>query len=465
MLGVMKTYRTEQFVKCFLLVTLALLSPWLAAAERPNIVFILADDHRWDALGVMGHPFIDTPNLDRIAAEGVLFENAFVTSSLCSPSRASFLTGLYPQRHGVQNNFTPWDNANVTFFEPLKEAGYSTAFIGKWHMPGGIPELRGVDDFITFDHMGGQGAYYDTPFIANGERLVVGESPLPGVELSGYITEDLTELSLAWIEQHRDKPFALYLSHKAVHLPMTPSSDWDGRYDGEPVQLPPEADSWLAFADGNFKHFLWDPLEAKMRDYAETAAAMDEQIGRLLTRLDELGLADNTVLIYAGDNGYLWGEHRLIDKRWSYEESIRIPFLLRYPRRLVEPGRRHSSMVLNLDLAPTLLELAGVAPPQAMQGKSLVPIIDGDDSPVRDAWIYKYFEDFPYPVPDQTALRTERYKLVDYKRGRKDELFDLSDDPLEKNNLIDEPERAAQVQALRARLASMVARIEQGNAP
>ena len=444
---------------------MCLLPQAVLAADRPNIVFILSDDHRWDTLGVMGHPFVETPNLDSIAEQGVLFENAFVTSSLCSPSRASFLTGQYPQQHGVQNNFTPWDNASVTFLEHLKEGGYQTAFIGKWHMPGGIPKLRGVDQFITFDHMGGQGAYYGTPFIANGQRLKVGESPFEGVALSGYITEDLTQLAMTWIEQVQDQPFALYLSHKALHLPMTPSKAWAGRYDKEHVELPPEADSWLAFADGNFKHFLWDPLEAKMRDYAETAAAMDEQIGLLLRQLDKLGLADNTVLVYAGDNGYLWGEHRLIDKRWSYEESIRIPFIIRYPNRLRDPGRRHASMVLNLDLAPTLLELAELEVPATMQGKSLASMIDGDETPVRDAWVYKYFEDFPYPVPDQTALRGDQYKLITYRRGKKDELFDLAVDPGEHNNLIDKPSQQQRVGEMRTRLSTMLETIEQGTAP
>ena len=436
------------------------------AQAQPNIVFILSDDHRWDTLGVMGHPFVDTPNIDSLAEEGVLFENAFVTSSLCSPSRASFLTGVYPQQHGVQNNFTAWDNDNVTFLEQLKKVGYQTAFIGKWHMPGGIPQLRGVDQFITFDHAGGQGAYYGTPFIANGKALAVGESPFPGMELSGYITEDLTEIALAWIEQQKvGRPFALYLSHKALHLPMTPSAAWDGRYDNEAVELPPEADSWLAFADGNFKHFLWDPLEAKMRDYAETAAGMDEQIGRVLDQLDELGLADNTIVIYAGDNGYLWGEHRLIDKRWAYEESIRIPFIVRYPGGVKNPGRRDSSMVLNLDLAPTLLQLAGAESPAGIQGKSLVPILEDQRTPIREAWVYNYFEDFPYPVPEQAALRGERYKLVDYKRGKKDEFFDLQSDPKEQNNLIDEPSMQDEVSKTRTKLASMLSTIEQGGQP
>jgi len=417
-------------------------------SQLPNIVFILADDHRWDYLGVMGHPFIETPNIDRIAEEGVLFENAFVTSSLCSPSRASFLTGLYPQQHGVKNNFTVWDNQNITYFEYLKKAGYSTAFIGKWHMPGGLPKLRGMDLFVSFEHMGGQGAYFDTPYVVNGKTLPVGQTPVPGTEVTGYVTDDLTNFSLKYIEGHKDKPFALYLSHKAVHLPMQPDAEMDGRYDQEKVALPKEADSWLALADGNFKHFLWDPLEEKMKDYAETTAAMDQQIGRVLAKLDELGLAENTLLVYAGDNGYLWGEHRLIDKRWSYEESIRVPFVVRYPKQIKNPGRRSAEMVLNLDLAPTILDVAGLPIPEHMQGKSIMPVLANQPVQLREAWLYKYFEDYPYPVPDQTAIRTQRYKLIDYKRGKKDELFDLQLDPKEQINIIDAPA----LQSVRLRL-------------
>ncbi len=422
--------------------------------QPPNIVFILADDHRWDYLGAMGHPFIETPNIDRIAEEGVLFENAFVTSSLCSPSRASFLTGQQPQLHGVKNNFTPWNNQNTTFFEYLKAAGYQTAFIGKWHMPGEIPALRGMDQFITFDHMGGQGAYYGTPYIVNGKKLEAGESPVPGAEVTGYITDDLTNFSLSFIEEHQDKPFALYLSHKALHLPMEPDAEAAGRYDHKDIELPEEADSWLAFADGNFKHFLWDPLEEKIKDYAETAVAMDQQIGRVMEKLDELGLADNTLLVFAGDNGYLWGEHRLIDKRWAYEESIRVPFIVRYPDGVKNPGSRSKDMVLNLDLAPTILDVAGLPVSETMQGKSLVPALQGSMQTLRQAWLYKYFEDYPYPVPEQVALRTERYKLIDYKRGKEDELFDLQNDPKERVNLINEPAMSGVVAELRKQLAS-----------
>lgn len=433
----------------------------VSSEAPPNIVFILADDHRWDYLSAMGHPFIETPNIDRIAKDGVLFENAFVTSSLCSPSRASYLTGQYPQQHGVQNNFTPWDNRNITYFEYLKQAGYQTAFIGKWHMPGEIPALRGLDQFVTFDYKNGQGAYYGTPYIVNGTALKKGETPFPGAEVTGYITDDLTNFALKYIEDNRDKPFALYLSHKAVHLPMTPDPEAAGRYDSQKVELPEEADSWLSFADGNFKHFLWSPLEEKVKDYAETAVAMDQQIGRVLDKLDELGLAENTLLVYAADNGYLWGEHRLIDKRWSYEESMRVPFVVRYPKALEQPGRRSGEMVLNLDLAPTILQVAGINIPEHMQGKSLLPLLEGKREEHRDAWLYKYFEDYPYPVPEQTALRTKRYKLIDYARGKKDELFDLQTDPREQHNLIDDKSMGETYRRLQAKLEALNKTISQ----
>jgi arylsulfatase A-like enzyme len=423
--------------------------------KLPNIVFILADDHRWDYLSSMGHPFIETPNIDRIAEEGVLFENAFVTSSLCSPSRASFLTGQYPRHHGVKNNFTPWNNRNVTYIEYLKQAGYQTAFIGKWHMPGGIPKLRGVDSFVTFDYLGGQGAYFDTPYIINGTKLKVGETPLPGADVVGYITDDLTNFAVSYIEENKDKPFALYLSHKAVHLGMQPDAEVAGRYDNKKVELPKEADSWVAFSDGNFKHFLWSSLEEKVKDYAETAVAMDQQIGRVLDKLDELGLTENTLLVYAADNGYLWGEHRLIDKRWAYEESIRVPFVVRYPKALKQPGRRSQEMVINIDLAPTILQVAGIDIPGHMQGKSLLPILKDEHEELRSAWVYKYSEDFPYPVPAQTALRTQRYKLIDYERGKDDELFDLQVDPKEQNNLIDDMSMAEVYARMQEQLKQM----------
>ncbi|MBU2549567.1 MAG: sulfatase-like hydrolase/transferase, partial [Proteobacteria bacterium] len=210
-------------------------------AARPNIVFILTDDHRWDHLGCTGHPFVKTPRLDRLASQGVLFENAFVTTSLCSPSRAGFLTGQYAHTHGVQNNLTPWRDENVTFLERLKQAGYDTAFIGKWHMPGRLPRLRGVDEFVTFTVREGQGRYYDCPLIVNGRETRPNKP---------YITEELTDRALAYIGQPRPNPFCLYLSLKAAHHDWQPPEDLTGLYRDEKLPLAEEADTWVTMTNG-----------------------------------------------------------------------------------------------------------------------------------------------------------------------------------------------------------------------
>jgi N-acetylglucosamine-6-sulfatase len=394
--------------------------------DRPsNVVFILSDDHRWDAMGNMGHPFVETPNLDRLAAEGVRFNNAFVVTSICSPSRASFLTGLRAERHGVFNNFTPWNNQNRSFFEYLKQAGYSTAFIGKWHMPGGLPELRGVDEFVTFTAMGGQGLYLDCPLIVNGE---------PEPSRKRYIAEELTDRAIRFIETHRERPFALYLAHKNVHHPFTPDIPEQGRYRRETVELPDGSHSWVNMTNAYYEQLVLRPMESTMRSYGEAVRSMDRQIGRVLDSLEKLGLEQNTLVVYAGDNGFLWGEHQLIDKRWAYEESIRIPFLVRYPAAQSRGPGESEHMVLNIDLAPTLLDLAGVEIPEYMQGRSILPLLGDPDSPWRDAFYYSYYREAPYPAPTARAIRTDRYKYIEYP-AREAELFDLERDPREQIDL------------------------------
>ncbi|MCP4577719.1 MAG: sulfatase, partial [Deltaproteobacteria bacterium] len=400
-----------------------------AAQSRPNIIFILTDDHRWDALSCMGHPFIRTPNLDRIAGEGVLFENAFVTTSLCSPSRASFLTGNYAHTHGVVTNHTPWDNRNTTFIELLKNAGYDTAFIGKWHMPGkGLPKLRGLDRFISFTKEGGQGVYYNCPLIIDGRET----------ERKGkYITEDLTDFALKYIRQKRDNPFCLYLSHKAVHFGFRPPEHLARLYDDVDLKLPPESDTWVTLTNNHM--FVGAPLPMNMlyRNYCETVVSVDEQVGRILKKLEDMGIIDDTIIIYAGDNGHLWGEHGLYDKRLAYEESIRIPFMVRYPKLINDPGRRSGRMVLNIDLAPTILDLAGVGIPSGMQGRSARPILTSANASGRKSWLYEHFPVFPIPIPGITAVRTEDYKYIEYQNDiRPKELFDVRNDPGEKNNII-----------------------------
>jgi N-acetylglucosamine-6-sulfatase len=395
--------------------------------DLPNIVVILSDDHRWDYMGNAGHPFVETPNLDRIAAEGVRFNNAFVTSSLCSPSRASFLTGLYPHRHGVFNNFTPWNNQNRTFFEYLKRAGYRTAFIGKWHMPGELPELRGVDEFVTFTVSGGQGWYHDCPLVVNGR-----EEP----SRKRYIAEELTDRALAFMEDSREEPFLLFLSHKSVHAPFTPDPRERGRYRAQPIDLPDGSHSWVNMTHGNYAHLMLSPLESVVRRYGEAVSSLDREIGRVLDGLVALGLAENTLLIYTSDNGQFWGEHQLIDKRWAYEDSIRIPLLVRYPRMLSDVPVEIDRMILNIDLAPTLLDVAGVNIPDAMQGRSILALLRDHDAPWRDAFYYHYAFEPPFPVPTIHAVRTDRHKYIEYE-GRDPELFDLDRDPREQRNLVE----------------------------
>ncbi|MBI4832299.1 MAG: sulfatase [Candidatus Lindowbacteria bacterium] len=399
--------------------------------RRPNIVFILSDDHRYDYMSCVGHPFLQTPNLDRIASEGVLFSNAFVTTSLCSPSRASFLTGQYAHTHGVKNNLTTWRDENVTFLELLKEAGYDTAFIGKWHMPGKFPNLRGIDLFITFTVQGGQGRYFDCPLIINGMETAARKP---------YVTEDLTDYALEFIEKKRENPFCLYLSHKAVHHQFLPPPEFEHLYDNVELKLPKEADQWVTMTNGNMFAGTFGPLQKHVRNYCETLVAMDQQIGRVLKKLDDMGMSNNTILVYAGDNGYFWGEHRLLDKRWPYEEAIRIPFIVRYPALIREPGRKAKQMTLNIDLAPTLLSLVDMPVPRNMEGESFKPILLDDSAPGRKGWLYEYFKEFPYNVPEHRAVRTQTHLYVEYEGRRRPELYDLTSDPREMNNLIGSPE-------------------------
>ncbi len=406
-------------------------------STQPNIIFILTDDHRWDCMGVMGHPFLETPNMDRIANEGILFENAFVTTSLCSPSRASFITGQYASVHGVQNNFSRWDeDQNRTFMQYLKGAGYDTAFIGKWHMPGGgLPHLPGVDQFVSFTRKDGQGDYYDCPIYVN-HQLTPNRTP--------YITEELTDYALDFVKTDRQNPFCLYLSHKAVHHDWKPPTHLKGRYSKAPLDhLAPESDKYNTWTHLNWFEGTMGNMHNVYRRYCECLVSVDEQIGRLLAALEEKNLLDNTVIVYAGDNGYMWGEHRLYAKHYPYEESIRIPYIVRAPEHLLSaPGRRADQMILNIDLAPTLLDIAGVPIPSSMQGQSFLPVMRSPDASGRKAWVYELFRDFPFGgrVPPHKALRTNRYKYIDWEQCRRPEVYDLQTDPREMNNLFDTAE-------------------------
>ncbi|MCJ7774373.1 MAG: sulfatase [Desulfobacterales bacterium] len=400
--------------------------------KKPNIVFILTDDHRWDCLGVMGHPFLQTPNMDRLANEGLLFKNAFVTTSLCSPSRASFLTGQYASVHGVQNNFSRWDETkNITFMEHLKNGGYDTGFIGKWHMPGGsLPNLPGVDLFVSFTKKDGQGDYFNCPVYVNHE-LTPNKKP--------YITEELTDYAIDFVKQKRDNPFCLYLSHKAVHHDWKPPEHLKGMYkDADLSHLAPGSDKYNTWTNLNWLEGTMGNMHNVYRRYCECLVSVDEQVGRLIDALEHKGILDDTLIVYAGDNGYIWGEHRLYAKHYPYEESIRVPYIVRPPKGyMTDPGRRADQMILNIDLAPTLLDMAGIPIPGKIQGESFLPVLNSSRASGRESWVYELFRDFPFGgrVPPHKALRTNRYKYIDWQLCKSPEIYDLHEDPREMNNL------------------------------
>jgi N-acetylglucosamine-6-sulfatase len=443
----------------FCLPTMA--DPGAAAPVRGmNVIFILTDDQRFDELGFM-NPVLETPNMDRLAAEGVQFRNAFVTTSLCSPSRASILTGQYMHNHGVVDNNSGIAEGTVFFPQYLQQAGYQTAFFGKWHM--GETEsgsARSDDPQPGFDHwlsFSGQGNYW--PVKQNGK---VNQLNLNGkhVPQRGYITDELTDYTLDWLTNGRDpqRPFFVYLSHKAVHADFSPpkryedlyaeaeipvpasQADTEENYRGKPMWVKNQRNSWHG-VDFPY-HSTLDVQEYKRR-YHQTLTAVDDSIGRILQWLADHGLADNTIVMLMGDNGFMFGEHGLIDKRNAYEESMRVPLLVHIPG-LAEPGRAVEEIAANIDIAPTVLDIAGVEEmPSQFEGASLLPLALGH---TPDDWrsdlLYEYYWEFNYPMtPTTFALRTERFKLIQY-HGIWDleELYDLQADPSEMHNLIDDPE-------------------------
>lgn len=428
-------------------------------AQRPDLVVVLSDDHRHDLAHFAGHPFVETPALDRLAREGVRFTRAYVTTSLCSPSRASLLTGTTPHRHGVWNNFTPWSNDNRTFLEYLGRAGYATAFVGKWHMPGGVPELRGVDHFVTFTNLGGQGVYEDNPLVVDGRE----ES-----SRTRYLATELTDRALAWLDSHlqqRDEdgvraPFALVISHKNVHADFTPDEPDRGRYADAPVVLPEGAHPWSHLTNAQYVHGITQPLPDAIRRQAEAVRSLDREIGRVLDFLDDRGLRDDTFVLYTSDNGYLWGEHGLVDKRWPYEAAIRVPLLVRHPASGHPTGIASPALVANVDVAPTALALAGLPVPARMQGASLLPLLADPSATVRGELLYDYYFEPPYPTPTAHALVTTRYKWIEFD-GLPSELYDLEADPAERHPL--DP-HSPEARALSARLHAQM-QAARGSAP
>ena len=432
---------------------------------------MIADDLRYDGLGCTGNPHARTPNIDRLAAEGLLLKNFFVTTPLCSPSRASFLTGLYPHTHRVINNdkvgLDVISHTLYTFPRMLREAGYETAFIGKWHM--GLDDSRrpGFDRWISFK---GQGLYLDP---------VVNLDGVPK-QLDGYMTDHLNRWAVEFVEKPHDRPFLLYLSHKGVHAPFIPAPRHEGLYGDVRPATPGSAGDDLKGKPALTRHGRTrrpartgrrrprargavtgpgraGPAEV-VRNQMRCLASVDEGVGQLLAALDRRGLLDDTVVIFTSDNGYLHGEHGLYNtKYWPYEESIRVPFLMRYPR-LVRPGTVREQMVLNVDVAPTSWPSLGSPRPRKFHGRSFLPLLRDPVDGWRTAALAEFFPEKVNPrVPAWQAVRTDRWKYIHYPRlDGMDELYDLASDPGEMNNRIADPAAQPSLRGLRDELKSLL---------
>lgn len=478
--------------------------------KRPNILFIMSDDHAYQALSSYGHRLNQTPNLDRLANEGMRFNRSFCTNSICAPSRAVLLTGKYSHVNGLVDNAVTFDGSQETFPKLLQQAGYQTAVIGKWHLK---------SDPTGFDYWNilvGQGAYYNPDFIEMGERQ----------RRSGYATDLVTDLSLQWLDRRDpNKPFALLLHHKAPHRnwmpnlkylslyndvdiprPETFDDDYRTRSDAARQQemtitkhmelvydlkIAPVGDEGsLKGLDLNYYHDLqrmtpeqrqaWDAayepqneafkkanLQGKdldhwkyqryIKDYLRCVASVDENVGRVLDYLEKNALAENTIVVYTSDQGFYLGEHGWFDKRFMYEESLRMPLLVRYPRE-IKRGAVNDDMVLNLDFAPTFLDYAGVQIPPSMQGRSLRKVLSGKTPRDWRQAIYYHYYEYPgwHQVKRHYGIRTPRYKLMHFYYDLDAwEFYDLQTDPHELNNRYDDPAAQKIIHELKTQLQKL----------
>ena len=487
--------------------------PTATTDTRPNILFIMSDDHAVQAISAYGHPVSQiarTPNIDRIAEQGMIFENAFVTNSLCGPSRAANLTGKYGHINGFTQNGDIFDGSQWTWPRALKEAGYQTALIGKWHLdrtPAGLE----LDYWKIFND---QGEYYNPQIITEG-----GEQ-----RYEGYASDLVTEFTLEWLRERRDpgKPFVLLMHHKAPHrnwmpalrhtrkfedtefpVPETYFDSYEGRlaaaaqemniyrdmYEGHDLKMTVAAGSTELRYDPWTDHFgrltpgqraEWDAAyqarndamnradlderemalwkyQRYMEQYLATIAAVDESVGAVLDYLDETGLAEKTLVVYTSDQGFYLGEHGWFDKRFMYEESLRTPLLMRLPGR-IPAGTSTPALVLNIDFAPTYLELAGLEPPADLQGRSLTGVIAGRTPPDWRRSIYYHYYEYPgfHAVKRHYGVRNDRYKLIHFYHDIDAwEFYDLETDPLEVRNRIGDPDYRDEITEMRAELESL----------
>ncbi len=449
---------------------------------RPNIIVIVVDDLRWDEFGLAGHPYLETPNIDRLCKEGAWFTNAFHAVPLCSPNRASILTGQYPSRHGIIDNVArnQLSHKLQTYPIALQKSGYRTGFLGKWHM-GNDPTPRPGFDY--WSALPGQGRIHDPILYENGQLNKV----------PGYVTDVLTDRAVAFVkEAKRDQPFFLHFAHKAIHPDIhqlddgsvdksqpgsfTPASRHAGRYKDafferrKNVPSKPEDIASLAVRQALEQRnsspikedwsVLMDPgtSEKTIRDRAEMLLSIDDGIGRIITALEEESIFDQTVLVITSDNGYFYGEHGLsIERRMPFEESIRNPLIVRYPP-LIKKGTRIDQLVSSIDIAPSMLELARAPIGDHIQGQSFAPFFK--DAPIdwRDAILVEFYT-YENPMPwlmemDYRVVRTRQYKYIHWMK-HPPELYDLKADPYEENNLIDNPKMNEIATRLRAKLGRL----------
>jgi arylsulfatase A-like enzyme len=478
-----------------------------SSQQKPNIIFIMSDDHGYQAISAYSKKLIQTPNIDRIGREGAVMRNAFVTNSVCSPSRAVILTGKYSHVNGQRDNGTYFDGGQQTLPKILKTNGYRTALVGKWHL---FSQPTGFD---YWNILPDQGHYYNPGFNKMGKDTTY----------TGYVTDVTTDLALGWIERNRDQPFFVMLHHKAPHrnwmppqrylreyndrqfaLPHNFYDDYAGReglqrqqismkegldvrYDSKvpcdtcaianvnhwaPAEFqremerltPAERQAWDSAYQDEYKAFAqikdkgqllrWQ-YQRFLEDYLRCVLSVDDNIGRVLKYLDDTGLAKNTLVVYMSDQGVYLGEHGLYDKRFMYEESFRTPMLIRFPQA-IPPRQRPGAYVLNLDVASTLLDFAGIAIPEDIQGESMKELLQkGVAKDWRKALYYHYYEK-SFGATAHYGIRTERYKLIHfYDPGDSWELYDLKKDPHEMRNLYDDATYRDTVQDLKEQLTAL----------